>query len=122
KRVGTTYPSKSETAAATLDSRPSEKMGPRLWPSARNSIRAGSAFSLIELLVVLAIIGLVAAMLLPSLVQSKSSAKRIRCVSNLRQFGLAGHLYWDDNNGNCFRLRGAVTNDGHLYWFGWIGP
>src|SRR5207249_1849289 len=58
----------------------------------------------------------------PALVRSKDSAKRIKCVSNLRQLGLAVHLYWDDNSGNCFRYGGAPTNGGQLYWFGWIGP
>jgi prepilin-type N-terminal cleavage/methylation domain-containing protein/prepilin-type processing-associated H-X9-DG protein len=80
------------------------------------------AFTLIELLVTMAVVGLLAALLLPSLVRSQSTAQRIRCVSNLRQLGLAVHLYWDDNNGNCFRYGGVSTNGGQLYWFGWIGP
>lgn len=83
--------------------------------------RGPAAFSLIELLLVIAIISVLAAVLLPSLIQSKSSAKRIQCVSNLRQLGLAGQLYWDENAGNCFRLGGISTNGGQLYWFGWIG-
>lgn len=88
----------------------------------RGDLRCGPAgFSLIELLVVVAIISLLGAILLPSLVRSKASAKRIQCVSNLRQTGLAGQLYWDDNAGNCFRTGGISTNGGQLYWFGWIG-
>jgi len=80
------------------------------------------AFSLIELLVVISIIAVLASLLLPSLARSKASAKRIQCVSNLRQLSLAGHLYWDDNGGNCFRVGGISTNGGQLYWFGWISP
>jgi prepilin-type N-terminal cleavage/methylation domain-containing protein/prepilin-type processing-associated H-X9-DG protein len=79
------------------------------------------AFTLIELLVVVAIIGLLAALLLPSLTRSKALAQRIKCVSNLRQLGLAAHMYWDDNGGNCFRYGGVSTNAGRLWWFGWIG-
>ena len=79
-------------------------------------------FTLLELLVVVAIIVMLAAMLLPSLIHSKDQAKRIVCANNLRQLSLATHLYWDDNANNCFRYNGGLTNYGQLYWFGWLGP
>jgi prepilin-type N-terminal cleavage/methylation domain-containing protein/prepilin-type processing-associated H-X9-DG protein len=78
-------------------------------------------FTLIELLVVIAVITILAALLLPTLARSKASAKSVRCVSNLHQLGLAGQMYWDDNAGNCFRYGGVFTNNGQLYWFGWMG-
>jgi len=83
-----------------------------------------TAFTLIELLAVIAIIGILAALLLPSLGRSKILARQVECSSNLRQLSLATHLYWDDNNGACFRWEYGMTNSGRLYWFGWLqdGP
>jgi prepilin-type N-terminal cleavage/methylation domain-containing protein/prepilin-type processing-associated H-X9-DG protein len=77
------------------------------------------AFTLIELLLVIAIIAILAALLLPTLSRSKASAQRIKCVSNLHQLGLATQMYWDENGGNCFRFT-EKTNYGRLFWFGWI--
>jgi prepilin-type N-terminal cleavage/methylation domain-containing protein/prepilin-type processing-associated H-X9-DG protein len=81
----------------------------------------GYAFTLLELLVSLAIIAVLAALLLPALARGRGSAQQVRCGSNLRQLGLAAHMYWDDNAGACFRYGGTPTNGGQLYWFGWMG-
>ena len=66
------------------------------FPPAGRS-RTSIAFTLIELLVVIAIIAILAALLLPTLVSAKERAKRTSCKNSMRQFGLAIHMYGDDN-------------------------
>jgi prepilin-type N-terminal cleavage/methylation domain-containing protein/prepilin-type processing-associated H-X9-DG protein len=70
------------------------------------------SFSLIELLVVVAIIGILASILLPSLGKSREKARIAICLNNMKQLGLANAMYLDDNDG-FYPIAGAATG------FGW---
>ena len=58
-------------------------------------------FTLLELLIVVAIIGILASLLLPSLGKAREKGKQAVCLSNARQIGLATMMYLTDNNGKA---------------------
>ena len=60
--------------------------------------RPSVAFTLVEILVIIAVIGLLAALLLPALGRAKESARATACLSNLRQVGTALQLYVQDHD------------------------
>lgn len=78
-------------------------------------------FTMIELMVVMAIIGILATLLTTALVSAKGRAHQLTCTSNQKQLGLAGQLYWDDADQRTWSYSGDRSNNGVVYWFGWLG-
>lgn len=75
-----------------------------------------SGFTLIEVLVVVAIIALLISILMPSLSQAREQAKTVRCLANLNQLGKGSNAYLGDNKdrfawGPVYNRQGQPLND-----------
>ncbi|MGE0478988.1 MAG: DUF1559 domain-containing protein [Phycisphaerae bacterium] len=80
-------------------------------------MRRARGFTLIELLVVVAIIALLMSLLLPTMERARESARRTRCLSNLRQMGFALHMYAAEYSGRLMPLAYFDQAD-VTYWWG----
>ncbi|MCX7915011.1 MAG: type II secretion system GspH family protein, partial [Verrucomicrobiae bacterium] len=74
------------------------------------------AFTLIELLVTVGIVALLGALFLPALRQARHAAQRGICTSNLRQLGLATHMYLDDF-GKFFPYQVSLNGGADMLWY-----
>lgn len=77
-------------------------------------------FSMVELMATVSVVALLAGLSLPGLGRARHAAANARCVSNLRQLGLATQVYWDEHAGRAFAERRERRSDGWVYWFGWL--
>jgi prepilin-type N-terminal cleavage/methylation domain-containing protein len=66
---------------------------------AGEACRSGGAFTLVELLLVIAVIAILAALLMPALAAAQARSKRVACLDNLKQSALSFQMYTADNDG-----------------------
>lgn len=82
-----------------------------------------SKFTLIELLIVLAIIGILMSILMPSLSKSREKAEQAVCLNNQKQIGVATYVFVRENNGKLpFLRKGDVASNVKSAWKSQISP
>ncbi|EIP99087.1 prepilin-type N-terminal cleavage/methylation domain-containing protein [Opitutaceae bacterium TAV1] len=85
----------------------------------RDTSGNAAAFTLIELLTVIVIIGILCAIIIPTTVKVRQNARTVQCLSNLRQIGIAAMTYSGENK-DMLLLRGAQAGtDGYNPNFPW---
>src|ERR1035438_7305571 len=74
---------------------------------------SNQGFTLVGLIIIVAVLAILAAMLFPALASAKRKAKRIQCVNNLKQDGLAFRL-WEGDNGDKYPMAVSTNKGGSM--------
>ena len=74
-------------------------------------------FTLIELLIVIAIIAILAGMLLPSIGRAKEAAQQIQCIGNMKQLGVYSTMYANDNDETALPCSQKMATNAYGAWF-----
>lgn len=77
------------------------------------TMRKARGFTLVEILIVVAIVAVLAGLALSAFASARESGRQTTCTSQLRQIGLAFSMYWQDNNGRPPELY-TLVDTGHL--------
>jgi prepilin-type N-terminal cleavage/methylation domain-containing protein/prepilin-type processing-associated H-X9-DG protein len=80
-------------------------------PANDSCVTQRRAFTLVEMLVVIAIISILVALLLPALARTKETGRSTVCLSNLHQIGLGLQMYAQENNNLLPRMYDRATNN-----------
>ncbi|MEW6306832.1 MAG: type II secretion system protein [Verrucomicrobiota bacterium] len=81
-----------------------------VWPQSAAVRKSNAGFTLVEMLVVIAIIGILAALLLPAMSRAFEKAKRTVCLNNMRQIGIGTRVFANDHNEGLPLSGGDSTN------------
>ena len=88
-------------------------------PYSEHVALARAGFTLVELLVVVAMVGLLATMLAPTMARTQPNTAAFQCQNNLRQLAFAWKMYADDNNGSLvYNGDGAGNSAATAAWVG----